>query len=90
MGKQELSKDRVTSLLQSKEREDDHTATAVATPVADSDFEEEYDDDPEEAFDEENRYREPPVEPMYNVQILKCMWSYDRNTCARGHEGTHC
>ena len=40
----------------------------MATTVADSDSEEEYDDDPEEAFDDENRYREPPAEPMNNGQ----------------------
>ena len=68
MGKQELSKDRVTSLLQLDEWEDDQTATTVATTVADSDSEEEYDGDPEEAFDKENRYREPPAKPMYNGQ----------------------
>ena len=68
MGKQEVSKDRVTSLLQPEEREDDQTATTVATTVADSDSEEKYDDDPKEAFDEENRYREPQAEPMYNGQ----------------------
>ena len=50
MGKQEVSKDRVTSLLQSDEWEDDQTATAVATTVADSDSEGEDADDPEEAF----------------------------------------
>ena len=68
MGKQELNKNRVTSLLQSEEWEDDQTATTVAIAVADSDSEDEYDDDPEEAFDEENIYREPPAEPMYNGQ----------------------
>ena len=68
MGRQELSKDRVTSLLQSDEWEDDQTATTVATTVADSDSEEEYRDDPEEAFDDKNIYREPPAEPMYNGQ----------------------
>ena len=68
MGKQEVSKGRVTSLLQSEVWEDGQAATTVATTVADSDSEEEYDDDPEEAFDDENRYREPPAEPMYNSQ----------------------
>ena len=70
-GKQELSKDRVTSLLQSEEWEDNQIcqiATTVATTMADSDSEEEYDDDPEEVFDDENIYREPPAEPMYNGQ----------------------
>ena len=68
MGKQELIKDRVISLLQSEEWEDDQTTTTVATTVADSDSEEESDDDPEEAFDDENRYREPPAKPMCNDQ----------------------
>ena len=68
LGKQELGKDRVTSLLQSDEWEDGQTATTVATTVADLDSEEEDDDNPEEAFEEENKYREPPVEPMYNGQ----------------------
>ena len=40
----------------------------MATTVADSELEEEYDVDPEEAFDDENRYREPPAEPMNNGQ----------------------
>ena len=66
MGKQELSKDRVTSLVQLDEWEDDQAATTVATPMADSDSEEEDNDNPEEAFEEENKCREPPVEPMYN------------------------
>ena len=68
MGKQELSKDRVTSSLQSDEWEDNKTATTVATTVADSEEEEEDGDIPEEAFEEENKYREPPVEPKYNGQ----------------------
>ena len=37
-------------MLQSEEWEDDQTATTVATTVSDSDSEEEYDNDPEEAF----------------------------------------
>ena len=61
MGKQELGKDRVTTLLQSDEWEDDQTATTVATIVTDSDSEEEDKDNPEESFEEENKYREPPA-----------------------------
>ena len=68
MGKQELNKDRVTSLLQLDEWEDDQTATTVATTVADSDSEEEDDDNPEEVVEEKNKYGEPPAEPMYNGQ----------------------
>ena len=69
LGKQELGKDRVTSLLQSDEWEDGQTATTVATTVADSsDLEEEDEDNPEESFEEENKYRERPAEPMYNGQ----------------------
>ena len=68
MGKQEVSNDRVTSLLQLDEWEDDQTATTVATTVADSDSDKEDDDNLEEAFEEENKYREPPVEPKYNGQ----------------------
>ena len=68
MGKQELDRDRVTSLLQSDEWEDDETATTAATTVADSDSEEEDDVDPEVSFEDENKYREPPAEPMYNGQ----------------------
>ena len=68
MGKQELDKDRVTSLLQLDEWEDDQTATTAATTVADSDSEEEDEENPEESFKEENKYREPSAEPMYNGQ----------------------
>ena len=68
MGKQELDKDRVTSLLQSDEWEDDQTATTAATTVADSDSEEEDEVNPEVSFEDENKYREPPAEPMYNGQ----------------------
>ena len=59
MGKQELDRDRVTSLLQSDEWEDDQTATTAATTVADSDSEEEEEDEdnPEESFEDENKYR---------------------------------
>ena len=68
MGKQDLGNDRVTSLLQEGEWEDDQTATTVATTAADSDSEEEDKENPEEAFEEENKYREPPAEAMYNGQ----------------------
>ena len=68
MGKQELDKDRVTSLLQSDEWEDDQTATTAATTVADSDSEEEDEGEPEVAFEDKNKYREPPAKPMYNGQ----------------------
>ena len=89
MGKQELSKDRVTSLLQSEEWEDDQTATTVATTVADSDSEEESDDDPEEAFDDENRYREPPAEPMYNGQGMYVACRRAAGTCAHAAANAH-
>jgi hypothetical protein len=68
MGKQDLGKDRVTSLLQEDEWEDNQTATTVATTVADLDSEEEDEENPEETFEEENKYREPPAEAMYNDQ----------------------
>ena len=58
----------MASLLQSDEWEDDQAATTVATAVADLDLEEEDDDNPEESFKEKNKYREPPAEPIYNVQ----------------------
>ena len=64
VGKQDLGKDRATSLLQEDEWEDDQTATTVATTVADSDLEEEDKENPEEVFEEENKYREPPAEAM--------------------------
>jgi hypothetical protein len=68
MGTQQIEKDRVTSLLQLDEWEDDQTAMTAATTVADSDTEEENDDDLKESFEEENKYREPPAVPMYNGQ----------------------
>ena len=68
MGKQELNKDRVTSLLQTDEWEDDQTATEMATTVADSNSEEEDEENPEESFEEKNKHRKPPAEPMYNGQ----------------------
>ena len=68
MRKQELEKDKVTSILQLDEWEDDQTATTVATTVADSNSEEEDNGNPEESFEEKNKYREPPAEPMYNSQ----------------------
>ena len=89
MEKQELSKDRVTSLLQSEEWEDDQTATTVATTVEDSDLEEESDDDPEEAFDDENRYREPPAEPMYNGQGMYVACRRTAGTCAQAAATAH-
>ena len=61
MGKQELDKDRVTSLLQPDEWEDNQTSTTMATAVADSDSEEGDEENPEESFEEENKYREPKV-----------------------------
>ena len=64
MRKQDLGKDRVTSLLQENEWEDGQTATTVTITVADSDPEEEDEENPEEAFEEENKYREPPAEAM--------------------------
>ena len=42
--------------------------TTAATTVADSDFEEEDEGEPEVAFEDENKYREPPAKPMYNGQ----------------------
>ena len=60
MGKQELDKDRVTSLLQSDEWEDDQTSTTAATMVLDSDSEEEDKVDPEVSFEDENT---PPERP---------------------------
>ena len=68
MGKQNLGRDRVTSLQQEDEWEDGQTATTVATMVADSDSEEEDEENPEEAFEEKSKYREPPAMAMYNVQ----------------------
>ena len=66
MGKQELEKDSVTFLLQLDEWEGNQIATTVTTTVADSDSEEKEEDNPEETFEEENEYREPPAELMYN------------------------
>ena len=68
MGKQELEEDRVTSLLQLDEWEDNQTAAIVATTVADLVSEEEDEENPEESFEEKNKYREPPAEPMHNGQ----------------------
>ena len=68
MGKQQLEKDRVTSLLQLEDWEDDQTATTAGTTLADSDSEGEDEADPEAAFEEENRYREPPSIPLYRGQ----------------------
>lgn len=42
------------------------------TTVTDSDTEEEGKDDPEESFKKENKYREPPVVPIY-VQQTRCL-----------------
>ena len=83
MGKQELDKDRVTSLLQSDEWEDDQTATTAATTVADSDSEEEDDVDPEVSFEDENKYREPPAEPMYNGQGTSNSGANVHGACVR-------
>ena len=66
MGKQELEKDSVAFFLQLDEWEGNQTAITVATAMADSDSEEKEEDNPEETFEEENEYREPPAEPMYN------------------------
>ena len=68
VGKQDLGKDRATSLLQEDEWEDDQTATTSATTVTESDSEEGDEENTEEAFEEENKYREPPAEAMYNGQ----------------------
>ena len=68
IGKQELDKDRVIFLLQTDEWEDNKTETTAAKTVTDSDSEEEDEEIPEESFEEENNYREPPAEPMYNGQ----------------------
>ena len=65
MGKQQPDVDKVTALLGMEDWEDDQTATTVASTVADSDSEEEEELDPEAAFEEENKYREPPAEPLY-------------------------
>ena len=83
MGKQELDRDRVTSLLQSDEWEDDQTATTAATTVADSDSEEEDEDNPEESFEDENKYREPPAEPMYNGQGTSNKGAHVHGACVR-------
>ena len=66
MGKQQLDTDKVTALLGMEDWEDDQTATTAATTVADSDSEDEDESDPEAAFEEENKYREPPAEPLYS------------------------
>ena len=88
MGKQELEKDRVTSLLQLDEWEDDQTATTVATAVADLDSEEEEEDNPEETFEEENKYRETPAEPMHNGQGTYCQRRRGAGSvCEHGRDG---
>ena len=71
MGKQELEKDRVTSLLQLDEWEDNQTAAIVATTVADSDSEEEDEENPDESFEEENKYREPRQSQYTMCKIRK-------------------
>ena len=38
----------------------------MATAVVDSDSEEEEEENLEESFEEENKHREIPAEPMYN------------------------
>ena len=68
MGKQELEKDRVASLLQLEEWEDDQTATTAATTVADSDSDSEDETETEAIFEEENKYREPPIVSLYSGQ----------------------
>ena len=89
MGKQELDKDRVTSLLQSDEWEDDQTATTAATTMADSDFEEESEGEPEVAFEDENKYREPPAKPMYNGQGMCSVCGRAAGTCAQAAAKAH-
>ena len=64
-GKQELDKDRVTSLLQLDEWEDDQTVTTMATTVADSDSEEEEEENPEGSFKEEQKYCLFGVKPSF-------------------------
>ena len=88
MGKQELSKDRVTSLLQLDEWEDDQTATTVAMTVRDSNSEEEDDDNLEEAFEEEQVQGAPNGANVQWPRYVKCTCSCAWSVCARGHKGT--
>ena len=57
--------------------------------MADSDSEEENDDNLEEAFEEENKHREPPAEPMYNGQGTSNARVRVPGTCAHADTKAH-